>query len=312
MNGEPMWHRQMPPQGYYKNGPEGYYGRPGGGGAMPQMHDDGRPSPLTNMDGSSWEVGEFESEEAAQKPKKKKKNLLNLSSGGGNQNSSKSSSGSSHAPSSSSKRGGRMKNSSTDDPIEKPFHCELCGTRYKSRTGLTYHYTHYHRGNMNDYRNPATAVNMINLPTDGVLSTGGGGGGGNGGGRGSGNGGSGASGPGSGGLDEDSSSNSSLMMGNPPGNSSHFSSLPSASPSQPAVSQPTSSSSSSSSFAGVAASDVPPQLPPGEHNGNLNYEAMITTLTAPPSASWKSNSFPPTPKNKKSAELRHASDSPSQ
>ena len=52
---------------------------------------------------------------------------------------------SSHAPLSSSKRGGRMKNSSTDDPIEKPFHCELCGTRYKSRTGLTYHYTHYHR-----------------------------------------------------------------------------------------------------------------------------------------------------------------------
>ena len=74
---------------------------------------------------------------------------------------------------------------------------------------------------MNDYRNPASAVNMINLPTDGVLHTGGvGGGGGGGGGRGSGNGGgvgSSGAGPGSGGLDEDSSSNSSIMMGNPPG-----------------------------------------------------------------------------------------------
>ena len=100
-----------------------------------------------------------------------------------------------------------MKNSSTDDPIEKPFHCELCGTRYKTRPGLTYHYTHYHRGNMNDYRNPATAANMINLPTDGVLSSGGGGGGSAGGGRGNN--------PGN--FDEDSSSNSSMMMGNAPG-----------------------------------------------------------------------------------------------
>ena len=68
----------------------------------------------------------------------------------------------------------------------------------------------------------------------------------------------------------------------PSGNGNHFpsisSSSSSASPSHPS-SHPTSSSSSSSSFAGLAASDVPPQLPPGEHNGNLNYEAMITTLT---------------------------------
>ena len=116
-----------------------------------------------------------------------------------------------------------MKNSSTDDPIEKPFHCELCGTRYKTRPGLTYHYIHYHRGNMNDYRNPATAANMINLPTDGVLSSGGGSGsGGGGGGSGatgggvSGGGGRG-SGNGAGNFDEDSSSNSSMMMGNVPG-----------------------------------------------------------------------------------------------
>ena len=87
---------------------------------------------------------------------------------------------------------------------------------------------------MNDYRNPATAVNMINLPTDGVLSGGGGGSGGssgNGGSGGSGGAGvgkgnensggvSGSSGGGggpAGGFDEDSSSNSSMMMGNAPG-----------------------------------------------------------------------------------------------
>ncbi|XP_064621407.1 zinc finger protein ubi-d4-like isoform X2 [Lineus longissimus] len=29
---------------------------------------------------------------------------------------------------------------------EKPFACELCGARYKTRPGLTYHYTHFHNG----------------------------------------------------------------------------------------------------------------------------------------------------------------------
>ncbi|CAG7825778.1 unnamed protein product [Allacma fusca] len=36
----------------------------------------------------------------------------------------------------------------TYDPItdsEKPFACDLCGARYKTRPGLTYHYTHSHK-----------------------------------------------------------------------------------------------------------------------------------------------------------------------
>uniref|UniRef100_T1J0T8 Uncharacterized protein n=1 Tax=Strigamia maritima TaxID=126957 RepID=T1J0T8_STRMM len=30
--------------------------------------------------------------------------------------------------------------------VEKPFVCEACGARYKTRPGLTYHYTHSHNG----------------------------------------------------------------------------------------------------------------------------------------------------------------------
>ncbi|XP_018015338.1 zinc finger protein ubi-d4 B [Hyalella azteca] len=32
-----------------------------------------------------------------------------------------------------------------DDPESKPYHCELCGMRYKTRPGLTYHYAHSHK-----------------------------------------------------------------------------------------------------------------------------------------------------------------------
>ncbi|XP_008485868.1 zinc finger protein ubi-d4 B-like [Diaphorina citri] len=28
---------------------------------------------------------------------------------------------------------------------DKPFACDLCGARYKTRPGLTYHYTHSHK-----------------------------------------------------------------------------------------------------------------------------------------------------------------------
>ncbi|XP_053649137.1 zinc finger protein ubi-d4 isoform X2 [Cherax quadricarinatus] len=32
-----------------------------------------------------------------------------------------------------------------DDPNNKPYGCELCGIRYKTRPGLTYHYAHSHK-----------------------------------------------------------------------------------------------------------------------------------------------------------------------
>ncbi|KAK8399104.1 hypothetical protein O3P69_004276 [Scylla paramamosain] len=32
-----------------------------------------------------------------------------------------------------------------DDPSNKPYGCELCGMRYKTRPGLTYHYAHSHK-----------------------------------------------------------------------------------------------------------------------------------------------------------------------
>nr|XP_045624315.1 zinc finger protein ubi-d4-like isoform X2 [Procambarus clarkii] len=32
-----------------------------------------------------------------------------------------------------------------DDPNNKPYGCELCGMRYKTRPGLTYHYAHSHK-----------------------------------------------------------------------------------------------------------------------------------------------------------------------
>ncbi|CAL4082531.1 unnamed protein product, partial [Meganyctiphanes norvegica] len=32
-----------------------------------------------------------------------------------------------------------------DSDPEKPFGCEICGMRYKTRPGLTYHYTHHHK-----------------------------------------------------------------------------------------------------------------------------------------------------------------------
>ncbi|XP_021947352.1 zinc finger protein ubi-d4 [Folsomia candida] len=41
----------------------------------------------------------------------------------------------------------------TYDPIgdsEKPFACDLCGARYKTRPGLTYHYTHSHKEKEDD------------------------------------------------------------------------------------------------------------------------------------------------------------------
>ncbi|XP_046401062.1 zinc finger protein ubi-d4 A [Ischnura elegans] len=44
--------------------------------------------------------------------------------------------------------GGRGRKKANYDALtdaEKPFSCELCGARYKTRPGLTYHYTHSHK-----------------------------------------------------------------------------------------------------------------------------------------------------------------------
>jgi len=33
---------------------------------------------------------------------------------------------------------------------EKPYACEVCNARYKTRPGLSYHYNHFHNGVMDD------------------------------------------------------------------------------------------------------------------------------------------------------------------
>ncbi|KAJ9588352.1 hypothetical protein L9F63_018278, partial [Diploptera punctata] len=42
-------------------------------------------------------------------------------------------------------RGRKKTNYDALTDAEKPFSCELCGARYKTRPGLTYHYTHSHK-----------------------------------------------------------------------------------------------------------------------------------------------------------------------
>jgi zinc finger protein ubi-d4 len=52
------------------------------------------------------------------------------------------------APKSARQTSARGRRKITYDPItdaEKPFACDLCGARYKTRPGLTYHYTHSHK-----------------------------------------------------------------------------------------------------------------------------------------------------------------------
>ncbi|XP_050719028.1 zinc finger protein ubi-d4-like isoform X4 [Eriocheir sinensis] len=61
-------------------------------------------------------------------------------------------------PENSSQRGGKKKTApktpskvpknikkDDEDPSNKPYGCELCGMRYKTRPGLTYHYAHSHK-----------------------------------------------------------------------------------------------------------------------------------------------------------------------
>lgn len=49
---------------------------------------------------------------------------------------------------------GRKKNvdkeAMTSEEKEKPYSCESCGARYKTRPGLAYHYTHFHNGMLDD------------------------------------------------------------------------------------------------------------------------------------------------------------------
>ncbi|XP_063241709.1 zinc finger protein ubi-d4 B-like isoform X2 [Bacillus rossius redtenbacheri] len=59
----------------------------------------------------------------------------------------------SDSPSSKKPKGpgrGRKKNSDGLSDAEKPFVCELCGARYKTRPGLTYHYRHSHKDHDDD------------------------------------------------------------------------------------------------------------------------------------------------------------------
>ncbi|XP_025836788.1 zinc finger protein ubi-d4 B-like [Agrilus planipennis] len=48
---------------------------------------------------------------------------------------------------------GRKKGTHNFEPVgdpDKPFSCELCGARYKTRPGLTYHYSHSHKEGASD------------------------------------------------------------------------------------------------------------------------------------------------------------------
>ncbi|XP_063231973.1 zinc finger protein ubi-d4 A-like isoform X2 [Bacillus rossius redtenbacheri] len=66
----------------------------------------------------------------------------------GKKRSTKSAKSSDSPASKKSKGTGRGRKKANYDPVadaEKPFACELCGARYKTRPGLTYHYTHSHK-----------------------------------------------------------------------------------------------------------------------------------------------------------------------
>ena len=50
---------------------------------------------------------------------------------------------------------GRKKNVDKDKDVnpeerEKPYACDVCNARYKTRPGLSYHYNHFHNGMMDD------------------------------------------------------------------------------------------------------------------------------------------------------------------
>ncbi|GFR66277.1 zinc finger protein neuro-d4 [Elysia marginata] len=53
------------------------------------------------------------------------------------------------APPKGKKRRNEDKDLNSDDK-EKPYSCEACGARYKTRPGLAYHYSHFHNGMMDE------------------------------------------------------------------------------------------------------------------------------------------------------------------
>ncbi|XP_071550683.1 zinc finger protein ubi-d4 B-like isoform X2 [Panulirus ornatus] len=52
-----------------------------------------------------------------------------------------------------------------DDPNNKPYVCELCGMRYKTRPGLTYHYAHSHKEEKEEEEAKAKAPARANEQT---------------------------------------------------------------------------------------------------------------------------------------------------
>ncbi|GAB1601024.1 zinc finger protein ubi-d4-like isoform X1 [Argonauta hians] len=67
------------------------------------------------------------------------------------------------------------KESTPIDDKDKPYCCEACGARYKTRPGLAYHYTHFHNGMLDaeescapsppTHKPPAVAMSMDNYNT---------------------------------------------------------------------------------------------------------------------------------------------------
>ncbi|KAL0273891.1 UNVERIFIED_CONTAM: hypothetical protein PYX00_006463 [Menopon gallinae] len=79
--------------------------------------------------------------------RKKKRSNKNVNRGRGGRNSTVSSpKGDPETPASGGRGGrGRKRALLYDMDNDKPFACELCNARYKTRPGLTYHYTHTHK-----------------------------------------------------------------------------------------------------------------------------------------------------------------------
>ncbi|KAK4311895.1 hypothetical protein Pmani_016641 [Petrolisthes manimaculis] len=79
---------------------------------------------------------DFEDETYSRKGSKRKKNQPGRKPKRGSKKKS--------APKTPSKSGKNAKKDD-DDPNGKPYGCELCGMRYKTRPGLSYHYAHSHK-----------------------------------------------------------------------------------------------------------------------------------------------------------------------
>lgn len=64
------------------------------------------------------------------------------------------------------KRGGpdREEKEKIDEEKEKPYACEVCNARYKTRPGLSYHYNHFHNGMMEPEEPEPSPKSVVKTP----------------------------------------------------------------------------------------------------------------------------------------------------